>query len=348
MGQEQPDELDFDTAIEGIASVRDVVWKADSDRVLLYSFAGNPPQESVDAIAALGIAVGCHCYKPNLIATAGWEYLRLNPYADVVHPQPVFPMGQIASGRAPLTITGAVSGTKLSFHIWNSENQTSTAEISVDGKSLETIRMDGGQLGEDGQYYYGDVLYSVDIPEGAERIELLIRDGFVRLDTVIIEGNGQKVTMMPSDTCDYLDQSDPLPLVVNSDGTYTNSENRVYDADRIYEEAVLTYRTIAERHGVGFMINEFGCYGTLAHWNIDPINAYHGEVLNMLEKYDLGWCYCESYNVFPKHFIIPYGNNSQWAGATVEEVAYNFGDHTETIKVCTELLDVFGKHTLTK
>lgn len=347
LGPEQPEEIDFDTAIEGIASFRDVIWEADPDRVLLYSFADGAPTESVDAIAALGIAVGCHCYKPHMTALVGWEYLSTNPYADVVWPQPVFPMGQIGGGQAPLTITGAVSGTKLSFHIWTSDNQAS-AEIFADGQKLETIRLDGGRLGDGDEYYYDDVIYSADIPEGTEQIDLWIRDGYARLDTIILEGNGQRVTMMPSDTGDYLDQSDPLPLVVNSDGTYTNSENKVYDADRIYEESVKPYREIAEQNGVGFMVNEFGCAGTNAHWDINTVTAYHEEVLNMLEKYDLGWCYCEASNIFPKHLIILYGNNSQWTGATTEDITYDFGDHTETIKVCKELLEVFRKHTLEK
>lgn len=338
-------QVEFDAAIEGIASLRDAIWNIDPDRVLLYSFEDGAPAKSVDAIAGLGIAVGCHCYKPYMTTLVGWEYLSTNPYADVVHPQPVFPMGQIGGGQAPLTITGAVSGTKLSFHIWTSDNQAS-AEIVTDGQKLETIRLDGGRLGDDGEYYYDDVTYSVDIPEGAERIDLWIRDGYARLDTIIIEGNGQRVTMMPSDTCGYLDQSDPLPLVVNSDGTYTNSENRAYDMDRIYEESVKPYQTIAQKYGVGFMVNEFGCAGTKAHWDINTVNAYHEEVLNMLEKYDLGWCYCEACNIFPKHLIILYGNNSQWTGSTTEDIAYDFGDHTETIKVCKELLEVFRKHTM--
>ena len=347
LDSEQPDDLDFDTAIEGIASVRDAIWNADPDRVLLYSFQDSPPERSVDAIAALGLAIGCHCYKPYILATVSWEYLDTNPYAEPIHPQPVFPIAQISSGQAPLTITGAVSGVKLSFHFWTSDGGVSV-EILADGEMVETVPLDGGRLGDDGAYYFDDVLYSVDIPEGTKEITLWVRDGGARLDTIIIEGNGPKVTMMPSDTCDYLDWSDPLPLVVNNDGTYTNSENKVFDADLIYEISVKPYRDIAEKHGVGFMINEFGCFGTLAHWNIDTVNAYHEEVLTMLEKYNLGWCYCETYNSFPKHFIIVYGNHSQWAGATVEEITYDFGDHTETLKVCKELLQVFRDHTLGK
>ncbi len=339
----QPEELDFDTAIEGIASVRDAIRANDPNRVLLYSFTDNAHQETVDAVAALGIAIGCHCYKPHFIASAGNEY----PYAEPVWPQPVFPMGKINDGRAPLIITGAVSGSRLSFHVWTSDNNAS-ADIYADGKHIQTIRLDGGTPGEDGEYYYGDILYFVDIPEGTEKVELQIKDGYARLDTVIVEGSGQKVIMVPSDTNDYLDESEPLPLIINSDGTYTNSENTFHDMDRIYEEAVKPYEEIAKKYNVGFMVNEFGCYGTLAHWDIGTVNAYHEEILNMLEKYDLGWCYCETYNLFPKHLIIFYGNNSQWAGSTTEDITYDFGDHTETIKVCTELLAVFRKHTLTK
>ncbi len=345
LGHGQPDELDFNTAIEGISSVRDVIWNADPERVLLYSFAGNPPEESVDAIAALGIAIGCHSYIPGLIATAQFDYTDTNPYAEVTHPQPVFPMGQICDGHAPLTITGAISGCKLSFHIWTSDNQTS-AEIFADGELLETIRIDDGVPGDNGDYYYGDTLYSTDIPEGTKQIDLWIRNGYARPDTIIIEGNGQKVTMMPSDTCDFPDRSDPLPLVVNSDGTYANSEGTAYDMDLIYEKSVKAYHSIAQKYSVGFMVNEFGCFGTGVYWDIDPICAYHEEMLNMMEKYDLGWCYCETYNIFPKHLIILFGNQSQWKGSTVEDITYDFSDHVETIKVCKELLETFRKHTL--
>lgn len=339
--------IEFDTAINGIASVRDVIWNADPDRVLLYSFANGPDTKVVKAIAELGLAIGCHSYQPTTIVDLDWEYANTNPYADVVWPQPVFPMGKICEGQAPLTITGAISDTKLSFHIWTADGESSV-EVFADGKKLQEFPLTDGVQSDQNphDYYFYDILYSVEIPEGTQEITMWVRDGYARFDTIIIGGDGYTVTMMPSDTGYYLDQSEPLPLVINSDGTYTNTKNEVYDADRIYRETIEPYRTIAEQYKVGFMVNEFGSYGTGVYWDIDTITAYHETMLELMEKYEIGWCYCETYNVFPKHLIIQYGDKSQWEGATVDEVIYDYGDHTETIKVCRELLEVFRKHNL--
>ena len=159
-----------------------------------------------------------------------------------------------------------------------------------------------------------------------------------------MEKNGVKTVMVPSDTCDYPDYGQPLPLIIQGDGTYTNSENRVFDEDFIYENKVKPYRDIAQAHGVGFMVNEFGMYGTKVYWDIDTVTAFHETYLRMMEKYNIGWCYCEAANTFPKHLIIPYGNASQWSGATVEEVTYTTSDgQKKTLTVCTELWEVFRR-----
>ena len=151
--------------------------------------------------------------------------------------------------------------------------------------------------------------------------------------------------MVPTDTEDYPDRTAPLPLIVSGDGTYTNSENRMIDADYIYETKVKPYQDVAEQYGVGFMVNEFGMFGTGVYWDISTVTAYHETYLEMLERYQLPWCYCETANVWPKHLVILYGERSQWAGATVEEVTVPREDGSaDTVKVCRELLEVFRAH----
>lgn len=118
------------------------------------------------------------------------------------------------------------------------------------------------------------------------------------------------------------------------------------DEDLIYEKAVRPYREIAEQYGVGFMIGEFGVFGTSVYWDIKDVSAFYDTYLKMVEKYDLPWCCCELENIFPKHFLIMYGDESQWVGATVEEITYTFDDGSaDTIKICKELVDTVTKYT---
>ena len=108
-----------------------------------------------------------------------------------------------------------------------------------------------------------------------------------------------------------------------------------------------TVKATAEKYGVGFVCNEFAMCGVRVYWDIGLVTAVHETYLNMMKKYDLGWCYSEEFNIFPKHLRILYGDESQWTGATVEEVTYTYDDgRTETVKYCKELVDQLRAHTI--
>lgn len=344
----QPEETEaaMDAAERGLSAVVEAIRQADSDRVLLYSLAGGGSLEWTERFASLGVAVGCHPYTPNFIAAAGYEYTDTNPYAEPCWPQPYFPMGLAMTGEAPIVMQGDVESSTLSFHICTSDQNPRIA-VYGDGTLLETILPESSGQNQEGEYTYGTSLYSVEIPAGTQEVTLRLGgDGhYVRLDTILLEKNGVRTVMVPTDTEDYPDRTAPLTLIINGDGTYTNRENRMIDADYIYETKVKPYQDIAEEYGVGFMVNEFGMFGTKVYWDIDTVTAYHETCLEMLEKYQLPWCYCESANVWPKHLVIRYGDASQWTGATVEEVTYTYEDgRADTVKVCRELLDVLRSH----
>lgn len=59
-------------------------------------------------------------------------------------------------------------------------------------------------------------------------------NGYAKIDTIIVSGTMGEVVMVPHDNMDSPDRSDPLPLVIREDGTYTNSENRFIDGEEIY------------------------------------------------------------------------------------------------------------------
>lgn len=340
---EDPEALAYAKA--GLEAVVEAVRAEDPERVLLYSLQGNGSLAWTECIAELGIAVGYHPYWPSFIAAGDFSHTEQNPYAQPCWPQPYFPMGLAVAGEVPIVIQGDVGGSQLSFHI-NTSSECPLVSVYGDGALLETFTPTDGTPDGYGEYVYGDSLYTLDIPAGTEEVTLWVgQDGhYARLDTILVEKNGVKTVMVPSDTCDYPDYGQPLPLIIQGDGTYTNSENRVFDEDFIYENKVKPYRDIAQAHGVGFMVNEFGMYGTKVYWDIDTVTAFHETYLRMMEKYNIGWCYCEAANTFPKHLIIPYGNASQWSGATVEEVTYTTSDgQKKTLTVCTELWEVFRR-----
>lgn len=337
---------DFSYAADKLGELVASVRAADAQRVLLYSCDLN----WVETTASLGLAVGCHAYYPKYIATTGYEYAEQNPYAEPTWPQPWFPMGMVQDGAVPLVIQGNLSGAELSFHVWDGMEGT---EISVraDGAPLETVTLSGGTPTEDGNFQYFEQLHTMTLPQGTSEVEIQISEGgYAKIDTIIISGEMGDVVMVPHDIGDYPDRSEPLPLIVRDDGTYTNSEDRMIDGAEIYRVDVKPYQDIAAQYGVGFMVNEFGIFGANVNWDNDVVVAYHDTVLQMLSEQNIGWCYCELYNAVPKHLtLMPVvgGTEFQWRDATVESVTVTC-ESGETCEYLTnaELMDVFKQYTL--
>lgn len=341
----QPEPNELDKQKEKLGEMVGKMRAIDPNRVLLYSQWNMGNIEWTEAFASLGIGVGCHPYAPSFITSGDLQYLELNPYAQAIWPMPYFPTGKVMGGEEPLQISGDVEGAEMRIHIWYS-NENPVLGIYADGKLIETIRPEGGRK-KSGDYFYYDKIYSVRIPDNAKNVTLRVEQGFARIDTIIFEKNGVITNMMPCDTLAFPDYTDPLPLIVHGDGTYSNSENLVYDAESIYRKAIEPYQKIAQQYDVGFMVNEFGMFGTLVHWDINIVTAFHETYLKMLEDKDIPWCYCETANIFPKHLLLLFHEESQWAGATEEDISYTLKDGSVvTLKVCKELLDTFRAYTL--
>ena len=264
-------------AKDAYESLAAAIWQCDPKRVLLHSFQGNPNAKWVEAMASIGLAIGCHPYYPQYITTTGYEYAQQNPYATPTWPLPWLPGDQIANGQMPLSISGALSECTLSLHL-RSWDGRAHVEVFVNGALANQFDLSGGTF-SDGEYVYNDKLFVTNLPKGTQELELWVRGGYAGIDTVLVEGPFGKTTIMPHDVCDYPDTSVPLPLILNPDGTYTNSENRMIDGEEIYLADVLPYLEIAKQYGVGFMVNEFGIFGSNVYWENDLVTAYHDDVL---------------------------------------------------------------------
>lgn len=344
-----PDGISY--AKSKLGGVVSSIREADGARVLLYSFQGNPNQDWINATASLGLAIGCHPYYPQYISTTGYEYAEHNPYAYPAWPQPWFPMGNVQEGSVPLVIQGNLSDAELSIHV-NEGVEGAAFSILANGQVVKQFQLTGGILGENGGQYFYDRLYTAALPAGTKEIEIQVAksNGYVQMDTILVRGSMGEIVMVPHDTMDYPDRSDPLPLVIKDDGTYTNSENRMVDGEEIYRVDVKPYQDIAARYGVGFMVNEFGIFGNNIDWDSEIVTAYHQSVLQMLTDHGIGWSYCELYNPISKHLVLMPASGTtefQWDGATEQkiQITCESGNSWE-YTAYKELLEVFRKFTM--
>ena len=339
----QPNENEIQKHKEKLGTMVSAIRSIDPERVMLYSQWNMGNIQWAEAIVSLGIGLGCHPYLPTYITVGGNS--ETSPYAEPVWPQPYFPTGQLMSGNAQQHFEGEVAGSEMKIHLWYSDEYV-TIRVYADGQLINEIKPQG-LPGENGEFFYYDELYSTKIPENVEKVSLQVLDGFARIDNIIFEKNGISTNLIPCDTMAIPDESEPVTIFVHGDGTYSNSENIVYDAERIYQTAIEPYKKIAENNNVGFIVNEFGMFGVKIDWDIEIVTAFHEEYLELLENNGIAWSYCEIANYFPKHLVILFFEESQWANATEEDITYTLSNgETVTVRVCKELLDVFHKYTL--
>lgn len=327
---------------QGFAAEVATIRMADPDRVLLHSFPGGPNMEWADYVASLGVALGCHPYFPSRLC--GGDYPEA-PFVEsnLYWPRPFF--NSVLTSDDELTISGeGLSGT-LSLYL-RSCDQDTTLEFYADGTLFDSRFLpEGREQNEYGGYDWNDESVSIEIPEGASTVTVRVSQNGIALSAVGIETAGFHTCLMCHDAYES-DAFASSHLSIDADGVWSNADGRTVNAEFAYERLIAPMEKVADTHQVGFMVNEFGLYGVDVHWGIGLVEAYHEDFLKMLTQREIGWCYCELYNVFPKHLVILYGEESQWSGSTTEDITVTYGNGQATIvKVCKELLDVLLKYT---
>lgn len=334
----EPDGDDFDYQAEKLGEMVAAIREIDGERVLLHSFAGNPGVEWMEVTTSLGLSVGCHPYYPQNIST-GDTGAGSGSYFTPCWPMPILPAWQISTRNAPLTLQGEIGGSELSIHVGKS-GPNARVEVLADGELLRSFDMPDSVPDENGECWYGEEMLTVQIPADAAEVEIWARDEDAHIDTVIIDGSAGRTAVVFSS--DQEDDPAPMPVTIHSDGTYSNSENTVVSPEDIYNNAIRPYQEIAESHGVGFMIGEFGVFAG-ANWDIGTVAAYQSTMVETFEQYGLGWCFCELYNA-GKHLLIREAGESQWANATLVDAGLDPADGPAL--VVEEMLESFREYTL--
>ena len=330
-------------AKDGFVSLVNAVRAADEERVLLHSFSGYSNEAWAEVLGTLKIAIGCHPYRPHSYCDGTYpesEFLESNLY----WPRPRF--NSIVSYGNEVTITGeGLTGT-LSIYPQSSDPDA-VMRVYADKQMIAEFDLPAeGTRNEHGGYdFSNNEAFSVGIPDGTEKISIQTMANAIYLNAVGIKNDDFHTWLMCHDAYESEDEG-TSNLTIDAAGVWQNADGLMSDAEYVYEQHILPLIEIAEKYDVGFMVNEFGLFGVKVYWDINEVTKYHDEFLKMLEAHDIGWCYCELANLFPKHLVILWGNESQWTGATVEEITYTFDDgSSKTLRICKELMDTFTQYT---
>lgn len=329
----QPEEGEFSYCAEKLGEMVSAIRNADSQRVLLYSFPGEPHADWMKVTASLGLSVGCHPYYPNHLASS-------KTYLEPCWPMPVLPAWEISVRNEPLTLQGDLGGAKISIHVEKS-GPNAKLEIYADGVLIEILSVPGGDPDENGECWYGEEMLTASLPDGTKEAKIWVREEDAHIDTVIVESAAGRTAIVPSSDAEDHNTA-PLPIVIAADGSYANTENTVVSNEEIYRRAIEPWREIAERYGVGFMIGEFGVFAN-TNWDIEIVTAYQESMMELFTEKELGWSFCELYNR-GAHLLLREPVEPQWANATTKplDLGYNEG----SVLAVAEMLESFRKYTM--
>lgn len=335
----QPEDGEFSYCAEKLSEMVSSIRSADSERVLLYSFPGEPRADWVEVTASLGLSVGCHPYYPKNIST-GDGGSGSGAYFEPCWPMPVLPVWEVAVRNEPLTLRGDLGSAEISIHVGKS-GPNAKLEIYADGVLIETLSMPEGEPNENGEYLYGEEMLTASLPDGTKEAMIWVRDEDAHIDTIIVESLAGRTVIVPSSD-DEAHNTAPLPIVIEADGSYANTANTVVSNEDIYYRAIEPYQEIAERYGVGFMIGEFGVFAD-AGWDVALVTAYQESMMGIFAEKEIGWCFCELHNG-GTHLLLRESVESQWANATTEPVDLGYNDGS--CRVVVEMLESFRKYTV--
>jgi hypothetical protein len=139
--------------------------------------------------------------------------------------------------------------------------------------------------GKDPQEYVGS------IPSGTKDISIKVNEGgWLQYGRIEIKQKGGKtIDLYPHDlfSADYNAEMPVLNVDDNGNVT-TTDKNLAVDFNYIYENDIRRNAELAQKYNVGFMLLEWGPFGTISD---DSRYKYEGMMLAGFSKLGLGWCH---------------------------------------------------------
>ena len=225
------------------------------DRVLIAGFDTAHESRLVlaEEMAALGVSVAAHPYYPGeMHYHSRQRRLELGYTQELQWPMVWFPTDSFNNGDAPLHIRGAISDTELTVYIgdeqlWATDTGDSAIHVATsDGTVLGSHKFTSGGAGD---------AMRVSIPAGVEEI-VLTSNGHLELYCLSIEGSFGTSQIVATDAYGSISRGE-ASLVVGNDGTWSDVEGQMYDVEAFYQYGLVPYLELAEKYGIGFMVNEY-------------------------------------------------------------------------------------------
>jgi hypothetical protein len=315
------------------------IKEADPERLLMVSGHANSYSGWMDGVASLGLAISCHPYYPAIISSREHEENR-DVVSDVPWPYPWFPMFIDRDGA--LTLSGDIGGKALELYFWGAPNPF-TIDFDNGESFTDEIKNGYGGNAAEGSGLTGPFL--VDIPESVGSLSVRCAvDNSLAFSSVGIVSGENVSRLFPHDFMTGTAKGNAELSWSQDDGW---SGKRYLTADEIYENHIKPYRDVADKYGVGFMINEFGMYAV--HQGIDASvkAAYDRDLIDMLEAKGISWCICElEYEVESIRYL-PLNGIELWDNMTLEDFTHISDEgHVHTYHLCKEVFDNYRTFTL--
>ena len=284
---EEANALDF---AEHWGKISDHIREISPDRVLIASFDGAHDSRLVlaEKMAAMGVSIAAHPYYPGELQYHSTQRrAELGFTQELQWPMVWFPTHSFNEENKPLRINGALGGTELTVYVgdealWETETGEAGIQITADGTVIGSHKFTSGAANDP---------FTVAIPEGTEEI-VLQSTGHLELYCLSVEGPFGTSQIVSTDAYESVSEGE-AHLVLGTDGSWADVEGRMFDAEDFYRDGLVPYLELADKYGVGFMVNEY--ISTHPEENqLEPISlaaylANYADCIDVFEKNEIGY-----------------------------------------------------------
>jgi hypothetical protein len=270
--------------------VADAIWKENPSRVVFsYAYSNDT---ALEGLAQKGCAMAWSSYYPSLFnyyGASGLEEINERyPYITQPPQWPELYLPATFDGNkekdTTLLIRGNFSqGTVGLYADKKYMNPQSSTVLTINAGTKTILSQE--VTGKNPQEYTGSV------PDGTKEISIKVNEGgWLQYGRIEIKQNGKKtIDLYPHDLF-IADYTAPMPVLnVDDNGNVTTvDKDLAVDFNYIYENNIRSSADLAKKHNVGFMVLEWGPFGTISD---DSRLKYEGMILDGFSKLGIGWCH---------------------------------------------------------
>lgn len=266
-----PSAENMEYATGQMRKISESIRTADPERIQILSLVHTPPVEWVENVASMGIALGVHPYRPMYLCGGDKDICPED--GEMKWPYPYFP--HLMPKGEKLTVSGDISGKKICifFGAWVDQ----PFEIAFDNGETRSVPslVDGNFSGE----------LWISVPQDATQMTLACAQDLYLKEIGVPEADSW---LIPFDLPYAEDASGAADLQWNSTDGWTSE--KVVDGEFIYRDRVEPVLQIAQKYGVGCMVNESGLYSACD----GALKAsYDEDLYSTLQEHGISWCVCE-------------------------------------------------------